>query len=93
MLVIERLIPGPPMHAFSILANQSCPPLPALWCKPRSLIHRTQQLCLQYKLPLLILLTRLVRLVVLPPHRLLTLSARYIPYDMPAGGHIPFCGF
>lgn len=92
-LVIERLIRWPPMYAFSTLAIQSRPPLSALLCMPHSLVHRTQQLCLQYELPLLILLTRLVRLVVLPPHRLLTLSAHYIPYNMPAGGHIPFRGF
>lgn len=93
MLVIERLVSRPPMHAFSILASQSYPPISARLPKPHSLVHRTQQLCLQDELPLLILLTRLVRLVVLPPHCLLTLSAHYVPYSMPAGGHISICGF
>lgn len=73
--------------------NQSCPPRFALLCKPYSLIHCTQQLRLQYELPLLVLLTRLKCFVILPPHRLLTLPARYIPYDMPPGGHISFRGF
>ena len=61
--------------------------------KSHKLIHRAQQLRLQYELPLLVFLTRFVRLVVLPPHRLLTLSAHYISYNMPTGGHVPFCGF
>ena len=81
------------MHALSTLARQSYPPLPALMSKPHYLVHRTQQLRLQYELPLFILLTRLVRLVVLPPYCLFALSAYYIPYNMPAGGHISFCGF
>lgn len=57
-----------------------------------SLIHRAQQLCLQDEFPLLVLLSRLVGLVVLPPHRVLTLFARYIPHDVSARGHIPFRG-
>lgn len=90
----ERLIPHLPMHAFSLPAIRSHALLSAFFCPPRSsLIHRAQQLCLQDELPLLVLLTRLVGLVVLPPHRVLTLSARYIPHNMPAGGHVPFRGF
>ena len=81
------------MHVSSILEAQSPPPPSTLSCKPRFLVYRTQQLCLQYEFPFLIFLTRLVRLVVLPPHRFLTLSARYVPYNMPAGGHIPLRGF
>ena len=93
MLMDERLIPRLPMHAFSLPAIRSHAPLSTLsFAPPRSLIHRAQQLCLQDEFPLLVLLTRLVGLVVLPPHRVLTLSTRYIPHDMPAGGHIPFRG-
>ena len=68
-------------------------PPSALLCKAHSLVDRTQQLRLQYELALLILLTRLVRLVVLPPHRLFTLSTHYIPYNMPTRGHIPLYSF
>ena len=64
-----------------------------LW-KPHTihLIHRTQQLRLQYELAFFVLLRRLVRLVVLPPHRLLTLPAHYIPHDVPTGRHVAFAG-
>ena len=81
------------MHDFSLLAYQSCPPLLAVFRKPHSLIHRTQQLRLQDEFSLLVLFTWFICFIVLPPHSLLTLPARYIPYDMPAGSHIPFCGF
>jgi hypothetical protein len=52
-----------------------------------------QQLRLQYKLPLLILLAALKRLIILPPHRLIALSARDIPHDVSARRHIPLGGF
>lgn len=64
------------------------PPLPPLG----KLIHRTQQLGLEYELALLVLLARLVRLVVLPPHRLLALPAHDVPDDVPARRHVAFCG-
>ena len=86
--------PAPECMLSHIPAIPSHAPLSTLFCPPRSfLIHRAQQLCLQDELPLLVLLTRLVGLVVFPPHRVLTLPARYIPHNMPAGGHIPFRGF
>ena len=56
------------------------------------LIHRTQQLRLQYEFPFLVLLRRLKRLVVLPPHRLLALPAHYVPHDVPARRHVAFVG-
>ena len=92
MLIYERLIPRSPMHAFSPPTDQSSAPLSALLRNPLSSIYRAQQLCLQYEFPLLVLLTRLVGLVVLPPHYIFTLPTRYIPHDMPAGGHVPFRG-
>ena len=52
-----------------------------------------QQLCLQDKLPLLILLTAFERLIVLPPHRLIALSARNIPHNMSARCHVALGGF
>ena len=56
------------------------------------LIHRTQQLRLQYELAFLVLLRRLERLVVLPPHRLLALPAHNIPHDVPTRRHVAFVG-
>ena len=66
-----------------------------MWCKnPPTihLIHRTQQLRLQYEFAFLVLLRRLVRLVVLPPHRLLALPAHYIPHNVPTRRHVAFAG-
>lgn len=60
---------------------------------PTTLVNRTQQLRLQYIFPLLILLTLLIRLIVLPPHRLFALLARNIPHDMPSRSHIAFGTF
>lgn len=81
------------MHAFSHPTTDLTLHFPLSFCRnPRSLIHGAQQLRLQDEFPLLVLLTRLVCLVVLPPHRVLTLPARYIPHNMPASGHIPFRG-
>lgn len=52
--------------------------------------HRTQQLTLQDKLAFFVLLTRLISLIVLPPHRLATLTAQYIAYDVAACSHVSF---
>lgn len=52
-----------------------------------------KQLSLQNKLPLLIFLRRLVRLVVLPTDGLLALAARDIADDVAAGGHVSLGGF
>jgi hypothetical protein len=52
------------------------------------LINRTQQLCLQYELPLLVLLARLIRLIILPPHRLLALPTMDVPHYMFPRRHI-----
>ena len=80
------------MHAFSHPTTNLTLHSPLPSCRhPRPSIHRAQQLRLQDEFPLLVLLTRLVRLIVLPPHRVLTLPARYIPHNVPASGHIPFC--
>ena len=56
------------------------------------LVNRTQQFRLQYELPLLILLTRFVRLIVLPTHRLLALLAINIPHLVAASCHVAFYG-
>ena len=52
-----------------------------------------QKLGLQYKLALLILFTALKRFIILPPHRLVALPARDVPYNVPTGGHVAFGGF
>ena len=59
--------------------------------RPRS-VDRTYQLGLQDKLPLLVLLRLLIRLVVFPPHRLLALPAADIPYHMSPGRHVALDG-
>ena len=59
----------------------------------RSSINRTQQLSLQDIFPLLVLLARLVRLVVFPPHRLLALPTRDVAHDVSARRHVAFRGF
>ena len=56
------------------------------------LIHRTQQLRLQYEFAFLVLLRRLERLVVLPPHRLLALPAHDVPHNVPTRRHVAFVG-
>jgi hypothetical protein len=58
---------------------------------PRS-IHCAQQLALQNILVLLVLLTGLICLVVLPPHRFVALLAHDVPHDVSARRHIPFHG-
>ena len=55
--------------------------------------HLHQQLRLQNVFPLLVLLARFVRLIVLPPHSVLALPARNVPHYVPAGCHVAFCGF
>ena len=55
--------------------------------------HEHQQLRLQDVFPLLVFLIRLIRLIVLPPHRLLALPARNIPHYVSTGRHVAFCGF
>lgn len=57
-----------------------------------SLVNRAQQLGLQDILPLLVLLRRLVRLVVLPANRLLALTAADIPHHVAAGRHVALYG-
>jgi len=52
-----------------------------------------KQLGLKNKLPLLILLTTLKRLIVLPAHRLVTLPTTNIPHDMSARRHVSLGGF
>ena len=52
-----------------------------------------QQLRLQDVFPLLVLLIRLIRLIVLPSHRILALPARNIPHYVSASRHVAFCGF
>ena len=79
------------MHAFSSLVPLSAP-LRVKAAPRNQLIHRTEQLGLEYELALLVLLARLVRLVVLPPHRLPALPAQYVPHDVPARRHVAFRG-
>ena len=100
MLSLERLNQSPsipPNACFPpFLAHQAYPHhSPLLCCRNPTqiyLIHRTQQLRLQYEFAFLVLLRRLVRLVVLPPHRLLALPAHYIPHDVPTRRHVAFAG-
>lgn len=56
-------------------------------------INRTQQFRLQNKFPLLVLLGRLIRLIIFPPHRLLALLAVHVPNLVAAGRHVAFDGF
>ena len=56
---------------------------------PGHSIDRTYQLGLQNKLALLILLRLLVRLIVFPPDRLLTLPTADVPHDVSARRHVP----
>ena len=56
-------------------------------------IHSGQELRLQDELALLVLLRSLVRLVILPPHRLFALSAVDIPYEVPPRRHVALHGF
>ena len=57
---------------------------------PFRLTHHTQQFLFQDVLPFLVFLTWLVGFVVLPPHRLLALSASNIPNNMSPGCHATF---
>lgn len=75
------------------LAPTSPPPPPPILLSNFPSIDRAQQLRLQDIFPLLILLTRLIRLVVLPPHRISALSTEDVPHDVPAGRHVAFGGF
>lgn len=92
-------MPPPPKPSQCIASSSLRPTLRASSCvkAPRrhenQLIHRTEQLGLEYELALLVLLARLVRLVVLPPDRLLALPARDVPHDVPARRHVAFRGF
>ena len=56
-------------------------------------MHLHQQFTLQNILPLLILLRVLIRLVILPTHSLLALSALDVSDEMFAGGHAALAGF
>lgn len=76
----------PSMYSF-IISNPS--DLMTLHLPPAS-IDCTQQLSLQDELPLLILLARLIRLVIFPPHSLPALPAQDVPHNMPASGHVSF---
>ena len=81
----------------------TCPHAPNLYLLPSFLVrdspapaqcsvHIAKQLGLQDVLPLLVLLARLERLVVLPAHRLLALAARDVPHDVPARRHVTLAG-
>ncbi len=52
-----------------------------------------QQFRLQYKFALLVLLSRLISLIIFPPHGLVALSAYNVPHHMSPRGHVPFHGF
>lgn len=56
-------------------------------------VDRAQQLRLQDVFPLLILLRRLIRLIILPAHCLLALSTHDIPHHMPASRHVALYSF
>jgi hypothetical protein len=59
---------------------------------PITLGDITQQLCLQNILPLLVLFTGLKCLIILPAHRFLTLSARYVSHYVSSRRHVAFRG-
>lgn len=82
-------IPSHPIHPLVSLPISSCIEMKG---RREALCDITQQFRLKNELPLLILLTRLKRLIVLPPHRLIALPARNIPHDVPAGCHVAFRG-
>ncbi|QSZ35208.1 hypothetical protein DSL72_008075 [Monilinia vaccinii-corymbosi] len=63
------------------------PPLP-----PPLLTNITKQLRLQNKLALLVLLTRLIRLVVFPAHRLVAPLTHDIAHDVSTRSHVAFGG-
>ena len=68
-------------------------PSSLFYSAPPLLVHCTQQLRLQYELPLLVLLVLLIRLIVLPPHRLLALFAADIPHQVFSRRHVALvCG-
>lgn len=73
-------------HALRIKA-----PPPAT-SRNEKLIHRAEQLGLEYELAFLVLLARLVRLVVLPAHRLLALPAHDVAHNVPARRHVALRG-
>ena len=96
MLVSKNKTPTPNacfLYSRTSIISSALSALGKLPPPNNKLINRAQQLRLQYKFPLLVLLRRLVRLVVLPSHRLVTLPAHDVPYEMPARRHIAFCGF
>ena len=55
-------------------------------------MHLDQQLGLQNVFAFLVLLGVLKRPLILPTHEMPTLSAVYVPYDVPSRGHISLCG-
>lgn len=79
-----------------IIVMKSIQPLPLVphpFLRPYVSINSTQQLRLQDKLALLVLLSRLIRLIVLPPHSLLALLAVDVAHLVPAGCHVALDGF
>lgn len=80
--------PAPPILSFPNPPRS--PPSPTTFLS-RS-INLTQQLRLQDIFPLFVLLARLIRLIVFPPHRLLALPTRDIPHHVPPRRHIAFDG-
>jgi len=58
-----------------------------------SSVHGTKQLGLENVIPLLVFLRALIRLVVLPPHRLLALPAVDVADDVSARRHVSLDGF
>ena len=55
-------------------------------------VYPTQQLRLEDELPLLVLLRRFKRLVILPPHRVPALPAPYVAHHVPARRHAALHG-
>ena len=85
------------LNAVIILRMNNTPPSQASYSSlsphQTHLVDRAQQLRFKNVFSLLVLLARLIRLVVLPPHRLLALPARNIPHNVSSGRHIALCGF
>ena len=85
------------MRAFSSLKSPPTSPIPLgpptfpHFSQPLKHLHK--QLGLQDIFALLVLLTRLIRLIVLPSHRLLALPTRNIPHYVSSGSHVAFGGF
>lgn len=77
-------VPETPLNAYSKKPTNPMP-IHQPCCHSR---HGAQQLRLKDEFAFLVFLAGLVRLIVLPTHRLLTLSAMYVAYYVATGRHV-----